>query len=73
MCGFIEETRMIRKPERTGKGLRMENVTALKWMKTIPAAVWWSGLLKQPMKNKKGKQSGEAQEAPVSISLRPLE
>lgn len=53
--------------------MRMENVMKMDRMKTIPAAVWWSGLLKQPMKNKKGKQSGEAQEAPVSISLRPLE
>lgn len=64
---------MITKLERTSEGLQMESVTELKWMKTIPAAVWWSGLLKQLMKNKKGKQSGEAQKAPVSISWRPLQ
>lgn len=69
MCGFIKQTSVIRMI--TGEGLRMENVMELGWMKTIPAAVW--PFLKQPMKNKKGKQSGEAQEAPVSISLRPLE
>lgn len=51
----------------------MENVTEIYWMKTIPAVLLRTGLSKQLMKNKKCKQSGEAQEAPVSISLRPLE
>lgn len=38
MCGFIKQTSVIRMI--TGEGLRMENVTELGWMKTIPAAVW---------------------------------